>query len=74
VAEMDTLLHGKIGHVLGKELISNGYAINIDSFIYGNMLPDLNLKFRMTMHSKKEDWGNVLEIIHRNSIWQRKIG
>lgn len=70
---MDTLLHGKIGHFLGKELISNGYAINIDSFIYGNMLPDLNLKFRMTMHSKKEDWGNVLEIIHEIAYGKEKL-
>lgn len=60
---MDTLLHGKIGHILGKELITNGYSINIDSFVYGNMLPDLNLKCRMTMHSKREDWEKVLGII-----------
>lgn len=70
---MDTLLHGKIGNFLGKELISNGYAINIDSFIYGNMLPDLNLKFRMTMHSKKEDWRNVLEIIHEIAYGKEKL-
>lgn len=61
---MDTLLHGKIGYVLGKELIDNGYSnINTDSFVYGSMLPDLNLKYRMTMHSKKEDWDKVLKII-----------
>lgn len=70
---MDTLLHGKIGRVLGKELIANGYAINIDSFIYGNMLPDLNLKLRMTMHSKKEDWDNVLEIIHEIAYGKEKL-
>lgn len=61
---MDTLLHGKIGYILGKELLSSGYSnINIDSFVYGNMLPDLNLKYRMTMHSKNEDWSKILKII-----------
>ena len=61
---MDTLLHGKIGYILVKELIENGYSnINTESFVYGSMLPDLNLKYRMSMHSKREDWDTVLKII-----------
>lgn len=71
---MDTLLHGKIGYILGKELIGNGYSnINTDSFVYGNMLPDLNLKCRMTMHSKKEDWDKVLKIIDEIAYNKEKI-
>jgi len=71
---MDTLLHGKIGHILGKELIRNGYSnINIESFIYGNVLPDLNLKCRMTMHSKKEDWNRVLKIIDEIAYNKEKV-
>lgn len=71
---MDTLLHGKIGYILGKELIGNGYSIiNINSFVHGNMLPDLNLKFRMTMHSKKEDWENVLKIIDEIAYCTEKV-
>ncbi|WP_017209735.1 zinc dependent phospholipase C family protein [Clostridium beijerinckii] len=62
---MDTLLHGKIGYFLSKELIERGYSNIIDSnfFIYGNVLPDLKLKYRMTMHSKNEDWEKVIVII-----------
>ena len=71
---MDTLLHGKIGYILGRELIDNGYSnINTDSFVYGNMLPDLNLKYRMTMHSKKEDWDKVLKIIDELAYSKEKI-
>lgn len=70
---MDTLLHGKIGRILGKELIYNGYYINMDSFVYGNMLPDLNLKCRMTMHSKREDWNKVLEIINEIAYDKEKL-
>lgn len=79
---MDTLLHGKIGYILSKELISNGYScINTKSFVYGNILPDLNLKYRMTMHSKSEDWNLVLKIIgdvaygrERNVNISKKLG
>lgn len=70
---MDTLLHGKIGRILGKELIRKGYTINIDCFVYGNMRPDLNLKCRMTMHNKKEDWNNVLEIIDELVYAKEKV-
>lgn len=70
---MDTLLHGKIGRILGKELINNGYSINIDSFVYGNMMPDLNLKYRMTMHSKKEDWDKILEIINEIALGKENL-
>lgn len=36
---MDTLLHEKIGYILSKELIGNGYSnINTNSFVYGNIL------------------------------------
>lgn len=70
---MDTLLHGKIGNILGKELISNGYSINVDSFVYGNMLPDLNLKCRMTMHSKREDWDKVLGIIDEIAYGEEEL-
>lgn len=71
---MDTLLHGKIGYFLGKELIENGYQdINIDYFVYGSTLPDLNLKYRMTMHSKKEDWDRVLKIIDEIAFNREKI-
>ena len=71
---MDTLLHGKIGYILGRELIDNGYSnINTDSFVYGNMLPDLNLKYRMTMHSKKEDWDKVVKIIDELVCSKEKI-
>ncbi|EKQ55104.1 MULTISPECIES: zinc dependent phospholipase C family protein [unclassified Clostridium] len=61
---MDTLLHGKIGLILGRELIERGYSnINTEFFVYGNVLPDLNLKYRMTKHSKNEDWNRVLTIM-----------
>lgn len=61
---MDTLLHGKIGYILSKELIGDGYVeINIKSFVYGNVLPDFSLKYRMTKHTKKEDWNIALNII-----------
>lgn len=71
---MDTLLHGRIGYILGKELLSRGYSyINTDSFVYGNMLPDLNLKYRMTMHSKCEDWNNILKIIDEIAYNKEKI-
>lgn len=71
---MDTLLHGKIGYILGKELINNGYIeINTDSFIYGNVLPDLNLKYRMTKHEKKVDWNIVLKIIDDIAYNQEEI-
>lgn len=71
---MDTLLHGKIGYILGKELVSSGYSyINTDSFVYGNMLPDLNLKYRMTMHSKSEDWSKILKILDEIAYSKEKI-
>ncbi|OOM73723.1 zinc dependent phospholipase C family protein [Clostridium sp. BL-8] len=61
---MDTLLHGKIGYILGKELINNGYlGITIKSFIYGNMLPDFSPKYRMTKHEKSDDFDIVLKMI-----------
>lgn len=71
---MDTLLHGKIGYILVKELIEKGYSnINTDSFVYGSMLPDLNLKCRMTMHSKREDWDTVLKIIGDIAYSKEKV-
>lgn len=71
---MDTLLHGKIGYILGKELIDNGYLnINTKFFIYGNMLPDLNLKYRMSKHNKSEDWNIVLKMIDELSYSKERI-
>ncbi|MDR3596952.1 zinc dependent phospholipase C family protein [Clostridium sp.] len=71
---MDTLLHGKIGYLLGKELVCNGFSkINIASFVYGNILPDLSFKYRVTMHSKNVDWNMVLKIIDEISYNKEKI-
>ncbi|AQR97645.1 zinc dependent phospholipase C family protein [Clostridium saccharoperbutylacetonicum] len=61
---MDTLLHGKIGYTLGKELISKGYSmIDTISFVYGSILPDLSFKYRRTAHRKSRDWNIVLNMI-----------
>lgn len=74
VNNMDTLLHGKIGYLLGKELIRKGFSkINIASFVYGNVLPDLSFKYRITMHSKNVDWNKVLKIIEDISCNKEKI-
>lgn len=71
---MDTLLHGKIGLILGRELRGRGYSkIVLESFVYGNILPDLNLKYRMTKHNLKEDWNTVLEIIDDIAYDKEKI-
>lgn len=74
VNNMDTLLHGKIGYLLGKELIRKGFSkINIASFVYGNVLPDLSFKYRITMHSKNVDWNKVLKIIEDISCNTERI-
>ncbi len=71
---MDTLLHGKIGYLLAKELIRKGFSkINIASFVYGNVLPDLSFKYRITMHSKNVDWNKVLKIIEDISCNKERI-
>jgi CRISPR/Cas system CSM-associated protein Csm2 small subunit len=71
---MDTLLHGKIGYILGKELINNGYlGITIKSFIYGNVLPDFSPKYRMTKHEKIEDFNIVLRMIDELAYDNEKI-
>lgn len=74
VNNMDTLLHGKIGYLLAKELIRKGFSkINIASFVYGNVLPDLSFKYRITMHSKNVDWNKVLKIIEDISCNKERI-
>jgi len=60
---MDTLLHGKLGYVLGKELKENYHFISIGYFVYGNMLPDLSPRYRFSMHSKKRNWKDVLRLM-----------
>lgn len=62
---MDTILHGKIGSVLGKELVGKGYYyINRRYFVYGNMLPDFGPKYRASSHRKKFSWDRALGLIN----------
>jgi hypothetical protein len=67
---MDTLLHGKLGYVLGKELKEEYHDISIGYFIYGNILPDLSPRFRFSMHTKKKNWNDVInlmkELVYKN--------
>lgn len=60
---MDTLLHGKLGYVLGKELKEDYHDISIGYFIYGNMMPDLSPRLRLSMHTKKKDWKDVIKLM-----------
>lgn len=60
---MDTLLHGKLGYVLGKELKEEYHDISIGYFIYGNMIPDLSPRLRFSMHTKKKDWKDVIKLM-----------
>lgn len=61
---MDTILHGKIGSVLGRELNDKGYYyINKRFFIYGNMLPDFAPKYRASSHRRKFSWDRAIKLI-----------
>jgi len=68
---MDTLLHGKLGYVLGKELKEDFQDISIGYFVYGNMLPDLSPRYRFSMHTKTKNWNDVLklmeELVHKSN-------
>lgn len=68
---MDTVFHGKIGKILGLELISKGYLIDIKSFIRGNMLPDILPKYRFSMHEKKGNYKDVKILI--KELMQKKL-
>lgn len=62
---MDTLLHGKIGVILGKELKDRGFnRLSNGYFIYGNILPDISPRYRFSMHEKKGNWQDVVNIIN----------
>ena len=70
---MDTLLHGKLGYVLGKELKENYHDISIGYFIYGNMLPDLSPRYRFSMHTKKKNWKDVLKLMEELVLKSHKL-
>lgn len=70
---MDTLLHGKLGYVLGKELKEDYHDISIGYFIYGNMLPDLSPMYRFSMHSKKRNWKDVLKLMEELLLKSHKL-
>lgn len=61
---MDTILHGKIGKLLAEELINKGYTeINKGKFVWGCIMPDIVLSYRISFHTKKENMEDVKEII-----------
>ncbi|PRR81830.1 zinc dependent phospholipase C family protein [Clostridium vincentii] len=70
---MDTLLHGKLGYVLGKELKEDYKDISIGYFIYGNILPDLSPQLRLSMHTKKKDWKYVLKLMEELLLKSHKL-
>lgn len=60
---MDTRLHGKIGKLLFDEIKNNGYIINRRRFIWGCVLPDVLLKYRISGHTIKENFKDINEIM-----------
>lgn len=75
---MDTLLHGKIGYILGEQLISkDNFNISKNYFVYGNLLPDLSLKYRFSMHTIKDSFSDTLniikEIIYNKSLSKAEV-
>lgn len=70
---MDTLLHGKLGYVLGKELKEDYHDISIGYFIFGNMLPDLSPRYRFSMHSKKTSWKDMLKLMEELLLKSHKL-
>lgn len=70
---MDTLLHGKLGYILGKELKEDYQDLSIGYFMYGNMLPDLSPQYRFSMHSKKKNWKDVLKLMEELLLKDHKL-
>lgn len=68
---MDTVFHGKIGKVLGEELILKGYKIDLKTFIYGNKLPDILPSYRLSMHEMKDNYKDVKNLI--NELIEKKL-
>lgn len=60
---MDTLLHGKFGNILGKEIKKKGYNIHIGYFTFGNMLPDLSPFYRFSPHEKETNFKDVIKLM-----------
>lgn len=73
---MDTLLHGKFGNILGKDIKKKGYRIHVGYFTFGNMLPDLSPYYRFSSHEKETNFRDVIklmeELIFKNHILSLK--
>ncbi|MBD7910529.1 zinc dependent phospholipase C family protein [Clostridium cibarium] len=70
---MDTLLHGKLGKILGEDLNRRGYNINVGYFIYGSMLPDISPFYRFSMHTKETNYTDVIKLMKDLVIGNDKL-